>query len=123
MFALATGMTIILLQCAQGGYVKFVEFVVNTCLGYYGINHHDDGVVVEKKSRVKRVVGWNEYMRRFLPCRNNRMVGDFVVEVDDEDDGSDEKIVLDNKTMLFHHRQHSTKKKKVARGRGKVEAE
>ena len=109
MFALAIGMTLVLLTCAEGGYVKFVEFVANKCLGYYGVN---DGV--EKSKRGVKVVGWNEYVMR-LP-RRNRMEGDVVV-VEEEDDDESAKIVLDSKTMLFHQ-QHSAKKK-VARGRGK----
>ena len=92
----------VLLTCAEGGYVKFVEFVTNKCLGYYGMN---DG---ERKR--KKEVGWNEYVLHYLP-RQSRMEGAAAVV---EDDDYSDRIVLDEKTMLFH--QHSAPKK-VARGK------
>ena len=100
MFALAMGMTMVLLTCAEGGYVKFVEFVTNKCLGYYGLNNGE-------KEEEKRV-GWNDYVLHYLP-RQSRVVA--------ENNNSDKEIiVLDGKTMLFH--QHSAKKKAA---RGKLE--
>ena len=100
MFALAIGMTMVLLTCAEGGYVKFVEFVTNKCLGYYGLN---DGGERRRKKEEKKV-DWNEYV--LLLPRQRRVVS--------ENNNSDKEIVLDGKTMLFH--QHSAPKK-VARGK------
>lgn len=105
MFALAFGMTIVLLRCAEGGYVKMVEFVANSCLGYYGVNRDDCGSSLDESGVVKKKksVDWNEYVLR-LPRRKEGAA------VHTDEDG---KFVLDNKTMLFQ--QVLTK---VARRRG-----
>eukprot|EP00984_Skeletonema_dohrnii_P005638 scaffold1990_cov115-Skeletonema_dohrnii-CCMP3373.AAC.4 len=101
MFAIAVGMTIVLLKCAEGGYVKFVEFVAEQCLGYYGMNNSvggirrlERGVVVdaEETTTKKKKVVWNDYVLRL--SRRRKEEGAVVVNDDD-------KIVLDNKTMLF----------------------
>jgi len=96
MFAIAVGMTAVLLKCAEGGYVKFVEFVAEQCLGYYGMNsvgglrRHKRGVVVdEEETKKKKKVDWNDYVLRLSRRRKEGAVDD------------DDKIVLDNKTMLF----------------------
>ncbi|KAK1746081.1 hypothetical protein QTG54_002688 [Skeletonema marinoi] len=97
MFAIAVGMTAVLLKCAEGGYVKFVEFVAEQCLGYYGMNsvgglrRHKRGVVVdeEETKKKKKKVDWNDYVLRLSRRRKEGAVDD------------DDKIVLDNKTMLF----------------------
>ncbi len=108
MFALATGMTIVLLKCAEGGYVKLVEFVARKCLGYYGMNSNtstsrsEDGVEEETKK-----MGWNEYMLRFLP----RRVAEKKEVVD--------KFVLDKKTMLFQRPPPTAALVAAARGKGK----
>lgn len=98
MFAIAVGMTAVLLKCAEGGYVKFVEFVAEQCLGYYGMNssvgglrRHERGVDAEEtKKKKKKKVDWNDYVLRLT--RRRKEEGAVVV---------DDKIVLDNKTMLF----------------------
>eukprot|EP00984_Skeletonema_dohrnii_P027415 scaffold16962_cov67-Skeletonema_dohrnii-CCMP3373.AAC.1 len=87
MFALAVGTVMVLLKCAEGGYVKFVEFVADTCLGYYGMN--SVGGIRRRERGV--VVDWNDYVLRLS---RRRKEGAVVVNDDD-------KIVLDNKTMLF----------------------
>ncbi len=106
MFALAFGMTIVLLRCAEGGYVKMVEFVANSCLGYYGVNRDDCGSSLDESGVVKKKksVDWNEYVLR-LPRRKKAVAADNVDEHG--------KFVLDNKTMLFQRVLA-----KVARRRG-----
>mmetsp|Transcript_29649 Transcript_29649/g.59585 ORF Transcript_29649/g.59585 Transcript_29649/m.59585 type:complete len:423 (+) Transcript_29649:152-1420(+) len=98
MFAIAVGMTAVLLKCAEGGYVKFVEFVAEQCLGYYGMNssvgglrRRERGMVVdeEETKKKKKKVDWNDYVLRLSRRRKEGAVDD------------DDKIVLDNKTMLF----------------------
>ena len=88
----------VLLTCAEGGYVKFVEFVTNKCLGYYGLTNG------ERRKKDEKKVDWNEYV--LLLPRQRRVIS--------ENNNSDKEIVLDGKTMLFH--QHSAPKK-VARGK------
>jgi len=102
MFAIAVGMTVVLLKCAEGGYVKFVEFVAEQCLGYYGMNssvgglrRRERGVVVDAEETTttkKKKVDWNDYVLRL--SRRRKDEGAAVVD-------DDNKIVLDNKTMLF----------------------
>src|SRR5210317_188765 len=89
MFALALGMVTTLLKCAEGGYVKLIEFMIDRCLlGYYGV-----GVVSTKNDNiVNRKVGWDEYMTHYLPKRRGSGVSG----------KKNEEFVLDKQTMLFH---------------------
>lgn len=70
MFALALGMVTTLLKCAEGGYVKLIEFMIDRCLlGYYGVG-------VGTKNDSIRKVSWNEYMTHYLPKRSGSGVSD-----------------------------------------------
>ena len=87
-------MVAVLLKCAEGGYVKFIELMVDrVLLGYYGVR------VVRDESRK---IDWNEYMSRYLSKRK------VMMKTKEE-----EEFVLDKRTMLFQPVAV------VARGRGK----
>jgi len=87
MFALALGMVTTLLKCAEGGYVKLIEFMIDRCLlGYYGVG-------VGTKNDSIRKVSWNEYMSQYLPKRRGSGVGG--------KNKKSEEFVLDKQTMLF----------------------
>ena len=90
MFALALGMVTTLLKCAEGGYVKLIEFMIDRCLlGYYGVG----GVSSTKNDDiVNRKVGWDEYTAHYLSKRRGSGVGG----------KKNEEFVLDKQTMLFH---------------------
>lgn len=114
LFGLAiVGMTTVVLL---KGYVKFVEFMVHKCLGYYGIvtttggdRRHRRVVVVDQKDdsveEKKKKVGWNEYGRK------GGLLG-----VDDSSSNNNKKFVLDTNTMLF---QPADVVVAAAKGRGK----
>ena len=88
MFALALGMVATLLKCAEGGYVKLIEFMIDRCLlGYYGV-----GGVSTKNDSVRKV-SWDEYMSQYLPKRKGSGVGG--------KNKKSEEFVLDKQTMLF----------------------
>ncbi len=88
MFALALGMVTTLLKCAEGGYVKLIEFMIDRCLlGYYGV-----GGVSTKNGSIRKV-SWNEYMTHYLPKRRGSGVGG--------KNKKNEGFVLDKHTMLF----------------------
>ena len=87
MFALALGMVATLLKCAEGGYVKLIEFMIDRCLLGY------NGVGVGTKNDIHKKVGWDEYTSHYLLKRRGSGVSSKNKE--------NEEFVLDKQTMLF----------------------